>query len=139
PFEHLGQDVRRPLAGDVHAAELRYRIVAVLGEHPLVELLGARRADGGGRDSARRPLEEFIQEKPAERLRRSGGAGEERGLADLGQVDEGEDGPVEVGEVGRERGPLLGAERVHTDILAPGRSPGTRSLRYGAGRRRLAG
>ena len=47
PLEHLGQQVRRLLAGQVDAAELGHRVVAVLDEHPLVELLGPARADGG--------------------------------------------------------------------------------------------
>ena len=48
PLEHLGQDVGRALARQVHAAELGHRVVAVLEEHPLVESLGARGAEGVG-------------------------------------------------------------------------------------------
>jgi hypothetical protein len=48
PLEDLREDVRDVLAGDVRAAELRDRVVAVLVEDPRVELLGAR-------DRPRRP------------------------------------------------------------------------------------
>ena len=41
PFEHLREDVRDTFAGDVRAAELRDRIVAVFVEHTRVELVGA--------------------------------------------------------------------------------------------------
>ena len=44
PLEHLGEHVGRLLAGQVHATELGHRVVAVLDEDPLVELLGPRAA-----------------------------------------------------------------------------------------------
>ncbi len=47
PLEHLGEDVRRLLAGEVDPAELRDRVVAVLEEDPLVQLLRASQADRG--------------------------------------------------------------------------------------------
>ena len=40
-LQDLRQDVRDPLAGDVRAAELGDRVVAVADEDPLVELRGA--------------------------------------------------------------------------------------------------
>ena len=49
PLEHLGQDVGDAFAGDVRAAELRDRVVAVLVEHARVELVGALGADAGAR------------------------------------------------------------------------------------------
>ena len=59
PLEHLGQDVRDVLAGDVRAAELRDRVVAVLVEDPRVQLFGARdrrrRADRAATRPPRRP------------------------------------------------------------------------------------
>src|SRR6185436_20930075 len=47
PLEHLGEQVRSLLAGEVHAAELGDGVVAVLEEHALVELFGAAQPDGG--------------------------------------------------------------------------------------------
>ncbi len=41
PLEDLGEQVRRLLAREVHATELRDGVVAVLEEHAVVELLGA--------------------------------------------------------------------------------------------------
>ena len=41
PLEDLREEVRRLLAREVHAAELRDGVVAVLEEDALVELLGA--------------------------------------------------------------------------------------------------
>jgi hypothetical protein len=35
PFEHLRHDVRHVLAGDMRAAELSHRVVAVADEHPV--------------------------------------------------------------------------------------------------------
>ncbi len=94
-------------------AELGDRVVAVLAEHALVELVGARGVEGRRR---RRPQgscsQELVEEEPAQRLRRARVAREERALDDLGQVDEGEDGPVEIGEVRREGRALVGSELV---------------------------
>ena len=45
PLEHLRQHVRDALAGEVHAAELRNRIVAVFREHLRVQLFRAGDAD----------------------------------------------------------------------------------------------
>ena len=75
PLEHLGQEVRGALARQVHAAELGHRIVAVLAEHPLVELLGPLRAGhgvrraaaGGGGQAA--GAHELVEEEAAERFR----------------------------------------------------------------------
>jgi hypothetical protein len=39
PLDALGEQVRDVFEGDVRPAELRHRVVAVLGEHPVVELL----------------------------------------------------------------------------------------------------
>ena len=47
PLEHLGEQVRRLLAREVHPAELGDGVVAVLEEHPVVELLGPPQPDGG--------------------------------------------------------------------------------------------
>ena len=102
PLEDLGEDVRCLLAGQVHAAELGDGVVAVLDEHLLVEVLGALHADGGVDRVVARHVEvadELVEEQPAQALRAAAVAGEQRPLDHLGQVDQGEHGPVEVGEV----------------------------------------
>ena len=93
PLEHLGEDVRRLLARQVNAAELGDGVVAVLEEHPLVELLGALEADGGVDAVVAGDVEvadELVEEQAAQALRAAAVAGEQRPLDDLGQVDEGE-------------------------------------------------
>ena len=107
-LQHLGEDVRDPLAGQVGAADLRDRVVAVAHEDALVEagralaLLALERppalGDVGG---------ELLQVEPPQRPRVARVAGEERSLDRLGQVDEREHGAVEVREVGGEEPPLL--------------------------------
>ena len=86
----------------MHAAELRHGVVAVLEEHLLVQLLGAREPDGGVDGLVAGDVEvadELVEEQPAQALRAAAVAGEQRALDHLGQVDQGEDRPVEVGEV----------------------------------------
>ncbi len=71
PLEHLGQHVRRLLARQVDAAELGHRIVAVLDEDALVELLRAGQADGGVDGRVPRHVEvadELVEEEPAQVL-----------------------------------------------------------------------
>ena len=102
PLEHLGQDVRGLLAGQVDAAELGHRVVAVLEEDLLVELLGPLQADRGvdrGVTGDVQLTDELVQEEPAQALRGPGVAGEQGPLDHLGQVDQREDRPVEVGDV----------------------------------------
>ena len=72
-LEHLGQDVRDVLAGEMRAAELRDRVVSVFVEDPGVELFGASTANVGPIDGRVRRdiLVEFVQEQPAQRLRRA--------------------------------------------------------------------
>src|SRR5438093_1883943 len=140
PLEDLGQEVRGALARQVHAAELSHRVVAVLDEHALVELLGPSRAGVGVRRAAARGrreaagAEEFVDEEAAERLRRARIAREQRAFHDLGQVDEREDGAVEVGDVRRESGPLLRGELFgHPRPMVSDR-PAPRGMPGGAGR-----
>ncbi len=83
------------------AAELGYRVVAVAEEDPLVELrraisLLAVPADGDRRKVGR----ELLEEHPPQRAGVARIPGEQSPLDRLRQVDEGEDGPVEVGEMG---------------------------------------
>ena len=112
PLEHLGQDVRHAFAGDVGAAELRDRIVAVLAEHAGVEFIGALGADRAcvdrvrGRDLA----EEFVEEEAAHRLCGSRIACEERAFDSFGEIGQREDGAVGVGEIGREGAGFVGGE-----------------------------
>ena len=68
PLEHLGQDVRGALDRQVHTAQLRDRVVAVLEEDPVVELLGALEADGGVDPGVAARVElthELVEEEPA--------------------------------------------------------------------------
>ena len=124
PLEHFRQHVRHALAGEVGAAQLRDRIVAVLVQHLCVELVGAGGAGAFERDGLwavpyRRwcmaggdVAKKLIQEQPAKRLGRSRIAGKQRAFDGLRQIDEREDRPVGVGEVRREGPNLFGCERV---------------------------
>ena len=47
PLEHLGEQVGGLLASQVDPAQLGHRVVPVLEEDPVVELLGSPEADGG--------------------------------------------------------------------------------------------
>jgi hypothetical protein len=123
PLELLGEDVRDPLGGDVSPADLGDRVVAIAQEDPLVEPrrplpLGPVEGAPGVGDVGG----ELLEEEAADGSRVARVAGEERALDGLRQVDQGEDRPVEVGEVGGEEGPLLLCEfldRVaHRAILA---------------------
>ena len=72
PLEDLREQVRRLLAREVHAAELRDGVVAVLEEHPVVELLGALQADGGVDGEVAGEVEvgdELVEEQAAQALR----------------------------------------------------------------------
>src|SRR5262249_9086014 len=100
-----------------HAAELGNRIVAVLHENALEELLGTPGAGTGVSGVARRSLEtaraqELVKEEPAQRLGRPRAAREQRAFHDLGKVDQREHRAVEIREVRSEGGPLLAAPLV---------------------------
>ena len=113
PLQHLREQVRRLLAGQVDPSELGHGVVAVLEEDLLVELLGPLEADGGVERLVSGHVEladELVEEEPAEALRAPGVPGEERSLHHFGQVDQGEHRPVEVGEVAPEEVLLLGGE-----------------------------
>ena len=59
----------------MHAAELGDGVVAVLEEHPVVELLGPPQADGGVDGEVAGDVEvadELVEEQPAQALRASG-------------------------------------------------------------------
>ncbi len=113
PLEHLGEQVGGLLAGQVDAAELGHRVVAVLEEDPVVELLGPAQADGGVDGGVAGDVElahELVEEQAPEALGRARVAGEQGALDHLGQVDQGEDRAVEVGEVPPEDVGLVGRE-----------------------------
>ena len=103
------------------AAELGDGVVAVLDEDPVVELLGPGQPDGGVDAVVARDVEvadELVEEQPAQALGRAGVPGEKGTFDDLGQVDQGEDRPVEVGDVATEDlglvvRPLLRGVEVH--------------------------
>ena len=112
-LEDLGEDVARPLAGDVGAAELGDAVVAVADEDPLVELgralallavVAARRL--------RQRVGELVEEQAAQRARVARVAREERALHRLRQVREREHRAVEVREMRREAGALGGGQLV---------------------------
>ncbi len=141
PLQQLGEDVGDELAGDVGAADLGDRVVAVADEDPLVQPRGtlALVPVEGPRSRLGVACELFQVEPPhgpgIPRI-----AGKKRPLDGLGEVDQGEHGTVEVGEVRGEQGLLLGGEvldRVaHRRIVArPAAGAGVRSWRYAAKRR----
>ena len=97
----------------MHTTELRHRVVAVLDEHLLVELLGPLQSDRRVDRRVARDVEladELVEEEPAQALGRSRVAGEERPLDHLGQVDQGEDRLVEIGDVAPEDDLLVRGE-----------------------------
>ena len=111
------------------AAELGHRVVAVLEEHPLVELLGPLETDRGVDRLVAVDVEvvdELVEEQPAQALGAAAVAGEQRPLHDLRQVDEREDGAVEVGEVpaqdvGLLTREILGDVQTHRRHIVKGR------------------
>ena len=115
----------------MHAAELGDRVVAVLEEHPVVELLGPPEADGGVDGGVAADVEvadELVEEQAPQALGAAGVAGEERALHDLGQVDQGEHRTVEVREVAPEDVGLVGRELLgdvdgHRRVLEGRRDP----------------
>ena len=87
------------------AAQLGHAVVAVLEEDSVVELLGPTEPDGRVDGLVAADVEfphELLEKEATEAEPRPGVAGEQRSLHDLGQVDEGEHGLVEVGEVAPE-------------------------------------
>src|SRR5204863_3012290 len=109
-LQDLREDVRRPLARDVRAAELRDRVVAVTEEDALVELRRALALRALNGRNLRHRVCELVEEEPPKRPLVPGVAGEERALDGLREVDEPEDRPVEVREVRREALALLAGE-----------------------------
>src|SRR5205814_10124544 len=87
-LQELRQQVRRPLAGDVRAAELRDGVVAVAEEDPLVELRRALALRELYYGDLRQGLGELVEEQAAQRARIARVACEERALDRFRQVDE---------------------------------------------------
>ena len=106
-LEHLGEDVGRVLHSDVHATQLRDRVVAVLVEDLLEQSLGARGADVTPRVARCRGRcdrrSELVEKQTPQRFRRTGIACEERALDGFRQIDEREHGLVHVREVRGQR------------------------------------
>ena len=111
-FEHLRQDVGHALARDVCATELRDRVVSVLLEDAAVQTLGSSPAWSGIADARTRldVIEELVEKEPSSRLGRPRVPREERALDRFRQVGQREDRLVDVAEVRRQRGKLLGSE-----------------------------
>ena len=92
----------------MRAAELRDRVVAVLVEDALVELVGAPDAQRLlGVPFVADLIEKLVEEEPAQRLRRARVAGEQRSLHDLRQVAQREHRSIEIREVRRQQAPLV--------------------------------
>ena len=126
-LEQLGEDVGDPLAGDVGAADLGDRVVAVADEDALVELRGpGALLVVEGAPARRRVGRELLEKEPPDRPGIPRIAGKKRPFDGLRQVDEGEYGPVEVGEVGSEDRSLLGAEFLDRVAHSAHRSGGRR-------------
>jgi hypothetical protein len=110
-LEDLREHVRDPLARHVRAAELGDRVVAVADEDVLVKLRGPVPLVAIERAVARRGVGgELVQVKPAQGPAVTRVAGKQCALDGFGEVDEGEDGPIEVREVRLQQGALLGGE-----------------------------
>ena len=106
-LQDLREQVRRPLARDVRPAQLRDRVVAVAEEDRLVELRGALALPQLDDGHLGQGVGELVEEQTAQRAGVARVAGEQRALDRLRQVDEREDRPVEVREVGSEPRLLL--------------------------------
>ena len=105
PLEDLRQHVGGLLAGEVDAAELCDRVVAVLDEDPLVELLGALQADRRVHRRVTGDVEvpdELLEEEPPQALGRAGVPCEEGAFDHFRQVDQGKHRLVQVGHVAAE-------------------------------------
>ena len=116
PLQHLGQDVGGLLAGQVDPAQLGHRVVAVLEEDLLVELLGPaqpHRGVHGGVTGDVQFADELVEEQAAQALGRAGVPGEQGPLDHLGQVDQGEYRLVEVGDVPAKNVFLVGGVRLY--------------------------
>ena len=93
--------------------ELGHGVVAVVVEHPVVELGGPAQADGGVHGLVAADVEvveELVEEQSAQARRRPRIAGEQSALDHLGQVHQGEHRLVEVGEIAAQDIGLLGGE-----------------------------
>ena len=110
-LQNLGEDVGDPLAGDVGAADLGDRVVAVADEHSLVEFRGALPLGAVEGPPTRRHLgRELLQIEPPHGPGIPRIAGKKRPLDGLRQVDQSEHGPVEIGEVRGKKRLLLRGE-----------------------------
>ena len=110
-LQQLGEDVGDPLAGDVGAADLGDRVVAVADEDALVQLRRPRsllvvEGTAGGRGVAG----ELLQVEPPHRPGIARIAGKKGAFHGFRQVHQGEDRTVQVGEMRGQERLLLGGE-----------------------------
>ena len=134
PLQDLREQVRRPFARDVRAAELRHRVVAVAEEDALVELGRALPLGALDERHLRHRVGELVEEEAAQRARIAGVAREERALHRLRQVDEAEDRAIEVREVRSEALALLVRERLDREWQAFHCGHGSANASAGLGR-----
>src|SRR6185437_8007418 len=87
-LENLRQEVRRPLARDVRAAELRDRVVAVAEEDALVQIGCALALASLDRGHLGHRGGELVEEEAAQRPRIPRVAREQRALDRFREIDE---------------------------------------------------
>ena len=112
PLQHLRQDVRDTLTGNVRTTQLGDGVVSVFVEDPGVEPLSPLDADSR---TVRLPCghvsEKLVEKQTADGLGRPRVACEECTLDDLRQIGEHKDRAVDVAEVRGKRRSLLRSER----------------------------
>jgi len=93
--------------------ELRDGVVAVFGEYPVVEILGAVNSDAGslrGRPRGVLRREELVEQEAAERLGAPAVAREERALHNVREIPEDEHRTFDVRDVGSDSLAFVGGE-----------------------------
>src|ERR1019366_1857429 len=86
-LDDLGQYIARLLAGQVHAAKLRHRIVAELDKDLLIEIIRASESDcrvDGGVTSQLQVTDELVEKESAQTFRGTRVTSKESALDDLG-------------------------------------------------------
>ena len=116
PLEDLGENVGRLLTCDVRPTQLGHGIVSELCEHSVVETLCLLQPDGrvgivespGNRTDAQIGFGyELVEEETPNGVRGPAVPGEQSSLHDLGEIDDPEHRPVDVGEEATEERPFL--------------------------------
>ncbi len=109
-LKDLGEQVGNLLTADVHAGELRHRIVAICRDHSAEEIGGLGGADLGNGGGIVARLVELVEEDALEGLGGTAVAGKKGGTGGFGQIHQHRHRPVDRGEVAAYYGSLLGAE-----------------------------